>query len=64
MSGAELSLIAVVVAFSGLVGWVYWPGNRKRLESYGSMPLIEEPQDGPADPDGDRGAVAQPGARR
>ena len=31
MSGAEISLVAVVAAFTGLVAWVYWPGNRGRL---------------------------------
>lgn len=42
MSAAEFSLIAVVCAFVGLTAWVYWPGNRTRLESYGAMPLDDD----------------------
>ncbi len=39
MTGAEFSLLAVTVSFLALVCWVYWPSQRNRLESYGSMPL-------------------------
>lgn len=39
MTAAEFSLLAVSVSFVTLVVWVYWPSRRKRLESYGEMPL-------------------------
>lgn len=45
MSASEFSLIAVAIAFAGLVIWVYWPSHRQRLESFGSMPLDDD--DGP-----------------
>ena len=39
MSPPEISLLAVTIAFTGLVIWVYWPSHRQRLESFGSMAL-------------------------
>ncbi len=42
MTGAEFSLLSLVAAFTGLVLWVYWPGRRDRLESYGAMPLEDQ----------------------
>ncbi|MEQ8861029.1 MAG: cbb3-type cytochrome c oxidase subunit 3 [Pseudomonadales bacterium] len=45
MSAAEFSLLAVTVSFLGLVVWVYWPGRRGRLESYGRMPMEDEAAD-------------------
>ncbi|MCB1686519.1 MAG: cbb3-type cytochrome c oxidase subunit 3 [Pseudomonadales bacterium] len=47
MSATLFSLLAVTIGFSALVVWVYWPSNRQKLESYGSIPLdLEEAQDG------------------
>jgi cbb3-type cytochrome oxidase subunit 3 len=43
MSAAEISLLAVTVAFVSLVVWVYWPTRRQRLEEHASMPLEDEP---------------------
>lgn len=42
MTWKIFSLLAVTVAFIGLVVWVYLPRNKKRLDSYGSLPLEEE----------------------
>jgi len=42
MSPPDISLLAVTVAFTGLVIWVYWPSHRQRLESFGSMPLDDD----------------------
>jgi len=42
MTAAEFSLVAVTIAFIGLVLWVYSPSRRGRIESYGSMPLDDD----------------------
>lgn len=42
MTAAEFSVLAVTIGFIALVVWVYSPGRRKRLESYGSMPLEDD----------------------
>ena len=42
MSWKVFSLLAVTVAFIGLVVWVYLPRNKERMDSYGSIPLEEE----------------------
>lgn len=42
MSPTMLSLLAVTIGFTGLVIWVYWPSNRKKLESLGQIPLDPE----------------------
>ena len=42
MSGAEISLIAVTAGFILLLVWVYAPSRKRRLESYGAMPLDDE----------------------
>lgn len=39
MSGAEISLIAVTAGFILLLAYVYSPSRKRRLESYGAMPL-------------------------
>ena len=54
MSATEISLIAVTLAFTGLVLWVYWPSRRQRLESLGNIPLDDD----------DREAAAGPRARQ
>jgi cbb3-type cytochrome oxidase subunit 3 len=56
MSASEFSLLAVAIAFTGLVIWVYWPGHRQRLESFGSMPLEDDasPESPATDPDSPR----------
>jgi cbb3-type cytochrome oxidase subunit 3 len=46
MTPTEFSLLAVTVSFTGLVLWVYWPGRRERLESYGAIPLDEDDEAG------------------
>jgi cbb3-type cytochrome oxidase subunit 3 len=38
----SFSLITVVVAFTALVVWVYWPGNKARFEARGRIPLDEK----------------------
>lgn len=50
MSGAEFSLLAVTIGFTGLVWWVYAPKRRSRLEAHGSIPLndIDQPPRDPA----------------
>ena len=48
MTAAEFSLLAVVVGFTLLVLWVYSPGRRGRLESYGAIPLEEDDPSVPA----------------
>jgi len=42
MSPAIISLLAVTFGFVALVLWVYWPSNRSRMESFGSIPLRDE----------------------
>jgi len=42
MSATEFSLLAVTISFTSLVLWVYWPGRRERLESYGAIPLDDD----------------------
>ena len=46
MSGAEISLIAVTAGFILLLVWVYAPSRKRRLESYGAMPLDDEERHG------------------
>ncbi len=41
MSTMSFSLICVVIAFTALVVWVYWPGNKARFEARGRIPLDE-----------------------
>lgn len=55
MSWAEFSLLAVTLSFAALVVWVYWPSRRRRLESYGAMPLDETLEPGARDPGDGRG---------
>ena len=46
MSATIFSLLAVTFAFLGLVGWVFWPSRRQKLESHGEIPFRdEEPTD-------------------
>jgi cbb3-type cytochrome oxidase subunit 3 len=42
MSPAIVSLLAVTFGFAALVLWVYWPSNKNRMESFGSIPLRDE----------------------
>ena len=42
MTATTFSLIAVVASFSLLVAYVYWPGNKTRLEAQGRIPLEDE----------------------
>jgi cbb3-type cytochrome oxidase subunit 3 len=44
MTPTEFSLLAVTVSFTALILWVYWPGRRERLESYGAIPLEQDDQ--------------------
>ncbi|MGE0620996.1 MAG: cbb3-type cytochrome oxidase subunit 3 [Pseudomonadales bacterium] len=39
MSATLFSLISVVVGFTALVVWVYWPSRKGRLEALGRIPL-------------------------
>jgi cbb3-type cytochrome oxidase subunit 3 len=58
MSPPEISLLAVTIAFTGLVIWVYWPSHRQRLESFGSMPLDDD--DSPEGSTADAGSATHP----
>ena len=46
MSPLIFSLIVVVVAFSALVAWVYWPTNKARFEARGRIPLDDQDEKG------------------
>jgi len=37
------SIIPVVVVFSMLLVWTYWPGRKTRIESHGQIPLNDDP---------------------
>ena len=47
MTFGAIATVLVAVAFGGLLFWVLRPGNKARLESYGSIPLDDpdRPQD-------------------
>jgi|YNPMSStandDraft_1061717.scaffolds.fasta_scaffold01464_2 cytochrome c oxidase cbb3-type subunit 4 len=32
-------LLWFVLLFVGIVAWAFWPGNRRRLEAHGRIPL-------------------------
>ena len=34
--------VAVVVVFTAIVGWVYWPKHRQRYEADGRIPLRDD----------------------
>jgi hypothetical protein len=38
-----VSLLAVTIGFTLLVGWVYWPSHKAPLEQLGRIPLGDEP---------------------
>ena len=49
MTWAEISQIAaslwvvwLMALFIGMVVWVFWPSRKRRLESYGNIPLDDE----------------------
>lgn len=50
MTATEFSLLAVTLGFVLLVIWVYAPGRRHRLESYGAIPLEEDDESAVDDP--------------
>ena len=37
----------LMAIFIGIVVWVMWPGNRKKLERHGDIPLEDEPSEPP-----------------
>lgn len=41
----SLWLVWLFLLFLGIVAWVYWPSQKKRLESYGRIPLQDEDHD-------------------
>jgi cytochrome c oxidase cbb3-type subunit 4 len=41
----SLWLLWLVLLFVAIVAYVYWPSRRKRLESYGSIPLQDDTPD-------------------
>ncbi|MDH3643670.1 MAG: cbb3-type cytochrome c oxidase subunit 3 [Gammaproteobacteria bacterium] len=45
MTATIISLLAVTLAFGGLLIWVFWPGNRQRFEDYGRIPFGEKADD-------------------
>lgn len=44
MTATIVSLVAVTVAFAGLLAWVYWPSRRQHLEAHGKIPFADEGQ--------------------
>ena len=46
MTANIISLLAVTLAFGGLLAWVFWPSNRQRFEDYGRIPFAEKADDG------------------
>jgi cbb3-type cytochrome oxidase subunit 3 len=48
MTGQIIALIVVVMSFTLLVTWVFWPGNKQRLEGLGRAALDLDSSD--ADP--------------
>ncbi len=34
--------LAFIVIFGGIVVWAYWPGNRKKFEKDGQIPLDDD----------------------
>ena len=32
----------VMIFFSGIVLWAYWPSNKGKIESYGDIPLRDD----------------------
>ncbi len=45
MTFGAIATLLVAFAFAGLVCWVLRPANKVRLESYGSIPLHDQPPD-------------------
>ena len=45
MSWQILALIVVVVGFSLLLGWAFWPGNKRRFEQLSRIPLDSDPEE-------------------
>ncbi|MGD8418491.1 MAG: cbb3-type cytochrome c oxidase subunit 3 [Pseudomonadales bacterium] len=39
MTAPIISLVSVVVGFTALVLWVYWPSRRNKLEALGRIPF-------------------------
>ncbi len=53
MSSQIIALIFVVLSFTVLFTWVFWPSNRERLEAHGQLAL--DPEDlSPADVEGEK----------
>jgi cytochrome c oxidase cbb3-type subunit 4 len=42
---SSLWLLWLVLLFVAIVAYVYWPSRKKRLESYGRIPLQDETPD-------------------
>ncbi len=34
-----------MILFLGIVAWAFWPSNKKKLESYGQIPLDDDKLD-------------------
>lgn len=45
MNSSVIVTVLVPIAFTALLVWVLRPLNKKRLESYGSIPLDEDRDD-------------------
>jgi cytochrome c oxidase cbb3-type subunit 4 len=39
----SLWVVWLMILFAGIVAWVVWPSNKKRLEKYGEIPFKDEP---------------------
>jgi cbb3-type cytochrome oxidase subunit 3 len=44
MTFGAFATLLVALAFAGLLGWVLYPANRSRFESYGMIPLDDDGQ--------------------
>lgn len=38
----SLWVVWFMALFLGIVGWALWPGNRRRLEDHGQIPLRDD----------------------
>jgi cbb3-type cytochrome oxidase subunit 3 len=45
MTATIISLLSVTLAFAGLLVWVFWPGQKQRLETFGEIPFLDDGHD-------------------
>ncbi|NNF17689.1 MAG: cbb3-type cytochrome c oxidase subunit 3 [Gammaproteobacteria bacterium] len=42
MSGSIISMLVVIIAFFGMVWWVFKPSNKERFSDYANIPLEDD----------------------